>query len=242
MSAFSQEGLLGGMDVAAHHALGPGAVVRRQRVDQLAVVAEAARELLGRVAAEGLLHDGHLDRARQHGHQPLVAARLGEDAVELAVQAPDARGVLGAGVGPVRLDLVLQPPQLGQLVRRDACRGIAGDLALDEDAQLEDLRHLLRRPLAHHRPAVRLEAREAVGHQQPHGLAHGRAGGVELRGDALLGDPRAGPVPAVDDLFLDRAVDARGDRFHAQRAQCFSSSAPKPVTRSWMPDARSACQ
>ncbi len=155
--------------------LAQGAVVYAQRINEFAVVPEAARQLLGGVAAKGLLHDGYFDGASKHRHQAFVAAGLRQHAVELAVEPAHSRRVLEADIAAPCFYFVLQGEQRGDILLADVARCMPGDLTFYQHPQVEYFTHLARRPMANHRAAVGFEYRKTVGHQQPHCFTHGCA-------------------------------------------------------------------
>ena len=117
---------------------------------------------------------------------PQASARMSEKAVRLS----STRGVSPAcerrpALGYRRLEGV-------EDARRTVCGKVAGDLAFDQQPQLEDLADVRRRGLEHACSAIRLDLDEAVALKADQRLANGCLRDSEVSGDPGLDELLAG--------------------------------------------------
>ena len=104
--------------------------------------------------------------------------------------------------------LVDRPLEGPQDLRRPSLGQIPRDAALEQETQLEDLTHVLRRGLCHPSPSIRLDRDQPVALEPDEGFANGRFGDAELLGDTGLDELRPGLELTGDDVVAQALVDA----------------------------------
>ena len=103
-------------------------------------------------------------------------------------------------------------------LRRPSLCQISRDTAFEQETQLEDLTHVLRRGLRHPSTSIRLDRDQPVALEPDEGLANRRLGDAQLLGDAGLDELRAGLELAGDDVVAQPLVDASLEQHDLPRA------------------------
>lgn len=187
------------MDVRAHNGGSPGAVTRRERVDEFSVVLETAGERIRRVPVEGPVDDRHLHDLLEQCDDPVAPGGLHDRGVELTVELRDPP----PGALPTTVLLFLHAvSQLAQPVQGGGVDGLGREpmgVGLDEGPEIEDLPKV-GFGVGHHLCApVGAEFHQAVGVQATQRLADRGAADPDDIGELLFTQPVAlGVIPGED--------------------------------------------